>query len=588
MSVSGKAFDFTLLKRVVAYVKPYRSWLWTSVGLTIILAFVSPIRPILIQYTIDHFILNPNSSMLFNMTMLMIGILMFEAIGQFFSNYITNLLGQSVIRDLRTDVFNHITRLRIQYFDQNPIGMLVTRVVSDIETIASIFTEGVVIVFGDLLQLTVVLVVMFVTDWRLTLISISTIPILLVATNIFKNGIKSSFQDVRTQVARLNTFVQEHITGMNIVQIFNREEEELKRFKEINLQHTQANIRSVWHYSVFLPIVEILNAISIGLLIWLGARGVINGTSSPGTLVAFTMYVNMLFRPIRTLADRFNTLQMGMVSSERVFAVLDTKDYVADTGEIKPDHLQGKIQFDQVWMAYSGEDWILRDLSFEAPPGSTIAIVGATGSGKTTIINLINRFYEYQKGSIRIDDIDIRDMDVHAIRNQIAVVLQDVFLFSDSIANNITLNNPEITREQIIAAAVKVGADSFIQRLPGGYDFNVMERGAMLSAGQRQLIAFIRAYLFNPAILVLDEATSSVDTETEQLIQQAIDTLTHNRTSIIIAHRLATIQKADVILVMEKGQIVERGNHQELLRQNGYYKHLFELQFKEQINHTIS
>ncbi|HPH82943.1 MAG TPA: ABC transporter ATP-binding protein, partial [Flavobacteriales bacterium] len=397
-----------------------------------------------------------------------------------------------------------------------------------------------------------------------------------------------SFQDVRTQVARLNTFVQEHITGMNIVQIFNREEEELKRFKEINLQHTQANIRSVWHYSVFLPIVEILNAISIGLLIWLGARGVINGTSSPGTLVAFTMYVNMLFRPIRTLADRFNTLQMGMVSSERVFAVLDTKDYVADTGEIKPDHLQGKIQFDQVWMAYSGEDWILRDLSFEAPPGSTIAIVGATGSGKTTIINLINRFYEYQKGSIRIDDIDIRDMDVHAIRNQIAVVLQDVFLFSDSIANNITLNNPEITREQIIAAAVKVGADSFIQRLPGGYDFNVMERGAMLSAGQRQLIAFIRAYLFNPAILVLDEATSSVDTETEQLIQQAIDTLTHNRTSIIIAHRLATIQKADVILVMEKGQIVERGNHQELLRQNGYYKHLFELQFKEQINQSIS
>ncbi len=375
---------------------------------------------------------------------------------------------------------------------------------------------------------------------------------------------------------------------MNIVQIFNREEEELKRFKEINLQHTQANIRSVWHYSVFLPIVEILNAISIGLLIWLGARGVINGTSSPGTLVAFTMYVNMLFRPIRTLADRFNTLQMGMVSSERVFAVLDTKDYVADTGEIKPDHLQGKIQFDQVWMAYSGEDWILRDLSFEAPPGSTIAIVGATGSGKTTIINLINRFYEYQKGSIRIDDIDIRDMDVHAIRNQIAVVLQDVFLFSDSIANNITLNNPEITREQIIAAAVKVGADSFIQRLPGGYDFNVMERGAMLSAGQRQLIAFIRAYLFNPAILVLDEATSSVDTETEQLIQQAIDTLTHNRTSIIIAHRLATIQKADVILVMEKGQIVERGNHQELLRQNGYYKHLFELQFKEQINQSIS
>ncbi len=584
MSVSGKAFDFSLLRRVIAYVKPYRTWLWTSVSLTVILAFISPVRPLLIQYTIDHYILFPDSNRLLSMTLIMIGVLIFEALGQFFSNYITNLLGQSVIRDLRTDVFNHISRLKVKYFDNNPIGMLVTRVVSDIETIASIFTEGVVIVFGDLLQLTVVLAVMFYTDWRLSLISISTIPLLLVATNVFKNGIKASFQDVRTQVARLNSFVQEHITGMNIVQIFNREKEEMEVFKEINLQHAQANIRSVWHYSVFLPIVEILSAVSIGLLIWLGARGVIDGTFTIGNLVAFTLYVNMLFRPIRTLADRFNTLQMGMVSSERVFAVLDTQETIADTGTIKPQTLKGQIKFDQVWMAYNEEEWILRDLSFDAPPGSTIAIVGATGSGKTTIINLINRFYEFQKGEILIDGIDIRQYDAHAIRSQVAVVLQDVFLFSDSIANNITLNNPEISREQIIAAAEKVGADVFIRRLPGGYDYNVMERGAMLSAGQRQLIAFIRAYLFNPAILVLDEATSSVDTETEQLIQQAIDTVTKNRTSIVIAHRLATIQKADVILVMEKGQIVERGNHQELLRQNGYYKHLFELQFKEQLN----
>jgi ATP-binding cassette subfamily B protein len=582
MSVSGKAFDFTLLRRVIAYVKPYKVWLWCSVSLTIFMAFLSPVRPLLIQYTVDHYILYANPSMLLSMTLIMIGVLIVEALGHFSSSFITNLLGQSVIRDLRTDVFNHISRLRVKYYDNNPIGMLVTRVVSDIETIASIFTEGVVIVFGDLLQLTVVLAVMFWTDWRLSLISISTIPLLLVATNIFKNGIKSSFQDVRTQVARLNTFVQEHITGMNIVQIFNREKEEMELFREINDQHAKANIRSVWHYSVFLPIVEILSAVSLGLLIWLGARGVIEGTFTIGNLVAFTLYVNMLFRPIRTLADRFNTLQMGMVSSERVFAVLDTKEFTDEGGEFSPATLNGKIEFDHVWMAYNEEDWILRDLSFEAKPGDTIAIVGATGSGKTTIINLINRFYEFQKGSIRIDDRDINTFDVQAIRNNVAIVLQDVFLFSDSIANNISLNNPTISREQIIAAAQKVGADEFINRLPGGYDFNVMERGGMLSAGQRQLIAFIRAYLFNPAILVLDEATSSVDTETEQLIQKAIDTVTQNRTSIVIAHRLATIQKADIILVMEQGKIVEQGNHQELLKKEGYYKRLFDLQFQEQ------
>ncbi len=582
MSVSGKAFDFTLLRRVIAYVKPYKVWLWCSVSLTIFMAFLSPVRPLLIQYTVDHYILYANPSMLLSMTLIMIGVLIVEALGHFSSSFITNLLGQSVIRDLRTDVFNHISRLRVKYYDNNPIGMLVTRVVSDIETIASIFTEGVVIVFGDLLQLTVVLAVMFWTDWRLALISISTIPLLLVATNIFKNGIKSSFQDVRTQVARLNTFVQEHITGMNIVQIFNREKEEMELFREINDQHAKANIRSVWHYSVFLPIVEILSAVSLGLLIWLGARGVIEGTFTIGNLVAFTLYVNMLFRPIRTLADRFNTLQMGMVSSERVFAVLDTKEFTDEGGEFSPATLKGKIEFEHVWMAYNEEEWILRDLSFEAKPGDTIAIVGATGSGKTTIINLINRFYEFQKGSIRIDDRDINTYDVQAIRNNVAIVLQDVFLFSDSIANNISLNNPTISREQIIAAAQKVGADEFINRLPGGYDFNVMERGGMLSAGQRQLIAFIRAYLFNPAILVLDEATSSVDTETEQLIQKAIDTVTQNRTSIVIAHRLATIQKADIILVMEQGKIVEQGNHQELLKKEGYYKRLFDLQFQEQ------
>ena len=547
------------------------------------MAFISPIRPLLIQFTVDNYILAPNPQMLLFMTLIMIAWLIVEAGGQFASNLITNLLGQRVIEDLRVDVFKHITRLRIKYFDHSPIGTLVTRVVSDIETIASIFTEGVVIVFGDLLQLAVVLCVMFYTSWQLTLISIATIPLLLVATNIFKNGIKSAFQDVRTQVARLNAFVQEHITGMNIVQIFNKEEPEFERFKQINEGHRDAHIRSVWHYSIFLPIVEILSAVSLGLLIWLGARGVINEMFTIGNLIAFTLYINMLFRPIRTLADRFNTLQMGMVSSERVFQVLDTHDFVDDTGNLNPESIKGHIQFKDVWMAYKDEDYVLKNISFEAPAGSTIAIVGATGSGKTTIINLINRFYDYQKGSICVDGVDIRAYRSDSIRRHVGVVLQDVFLFSDSIYNNITLRNPAITLAMVEHAAKEVGADAFIRKLPGGYDFNVMERGSMLSAGQRQLISFIRTFLYNPAILVLDEATSSLDTETEQLIQLATERITKNRTSIIIAHRLATIQKALSIIVMDSGKIMEQGSHQELLHKNGLYKKLYELQFTEAI-----
>jgi ATP-binding cassette subfamily B multidrug efflux pump len=581
MSVSGNVVDFKLLRRVLFYAKPYQKQLWNSVGLTILMAFISPIRPLLIQYTFDHFILNPNQEWLMYMTLILIFVLTAEAVGQYFSNYLTNTLGQKIIRDLRIDVFAQLTKFRIRYFDSNPIGMLVTRVVSDIENISSVFTEGVVIVFGDLLQLSVILAVMFLTDWKLSLLSISTIPLLLVATNIFKNGIKSAFQDVRNQVAKLNSFVQEHITGMNIVQIFNRENEEMERFKVINNDHAQAHIRSVWHYSIFLPIVEILSAVSLGLLIWIGAKGVIIEAFTIGKLVAFTLYINMLFRPIRTLADRFNTLQMGMVSSERVFKVLDSNEYIRDTGNFSPELIQGSIRFEHIWMAYNDDQWILRDLNFEVKAGSTVAIVGATGSGKTTIINLINRFYEFQKGALLIDGKDIREYSGLTIRKHIAVVLQDVFLFSDSIANNISLNNPDISRKQIMDAAERVGADVFINKLPGGYDFNVMERGAMLSAGQRQLIAFIRAYLYDPAILVLDEATSSVDTETEELIQKAIDNVTRNRTSIVIAHRLATIQKADKILVMDQGKIIEQGSHQELLKQNGQYKRLFELQFKE-------
>ena len=581
MSVSGNAFNYGILRKVLAYVKPWRKLLWVAASLTVFLAIISPIRPLLIQYAVDKYILIPNPGMLMQITIIMIGVLIIEAIGNYSSTYITNLLGQKVIQKLRNDLFNHLGSLKIQYFDKNPIGNLITRVVSDIETISSIFTEGVVIVFGDLLQLTVILAVMFWTDWRLTLISISTIPLLLIATNIFKNGIKSSFQEVRTQVANLNTFVQEHITGMNVVQIFNREQEELERFRNINRDHSKAHIRSVMYYSIFLPVVEILSAISLGLLIWLGARGVMDESFTIGNLVAFSMYIGMLFRPIRTLADRFNTLQMGMVSSERVFQVLETRDFIQDTGIIETESLTGKISFRNVWMAYQNEEWVLKDLSFEVSPGSTVAIVGATGSGKSTIINLINRFYDFQKGEIEIDGRSIRDYKISCLRKNIAIVLQDVFLFSDSIANNISLNNPEIGLDEIIEAAKQVGADEFIRKLPGEYEFNVRERGAMLSSGQRQLIAFIRSYLYNPSILVLDEATASLDTETEQLIQKATETLTKNRTSIIIAHRLATIQKADRILVMDKGCIIESGNHQELLRTNGAYKRLFELQFKE-------
>jgi ATP-binding cassette subfamily B protein len=581
MSVSGNAFNIDLLKRILSFTKPYRTQLFAAVGLTIFLALISPIRPLLVQYTLDHYIIIPNPKLLLTMTILMIGVLFVETVGNFFSNYIINLLGQSVIKDLRITLFKHINNFKIAYFDQHPIGMLVTRVVSDMETIASIFTEGVVIVFGDLLQLSVVLIVMFYTDWRLALISISTIPLLLLATRAFKNGIKASFQDVRTQVARLNTFVQEHVSGISIIQLFNREKEEAAAFNKINKEHADAHIRSVWHYSVFLPIVEILSAISIGLIIWLGARGVIAGNFSIGNIVAFTLFINMLFRPIRTLADRFNTLQMGMVSSERVFQVLDTDASMHNAPNRIQISIDGDIAFKNVWMAYNKEEWVLKDLSFNIKKGQTVAIVGATGSGKTTIINLINRFYEFNKGEIMIDGISIKNYDVDQLRKNIAVVLQDVFLFSDTIANNVTLNDHSISINQIEEAAAAIGADSFINQLPGGFNYNVMERGAMLSAGQRQLIAFIRAYLYQPSILVLDEATSSIDTETELAIQKAIQTITKNRTSIIIAHRLSTIQNADLILVLDKGKLMESGNHQELLKNKGIYRKLYEMQFQE-------
>ena len=586
MSVTGKAFDSHLLKRIFQFTKPYKKLFTTSVILTITIALISPLRPLLTQYTLDNLVPNRDVTGLIYVTLVMIGLLLLQSTIQYFHSWSTNFLGQSVIRDLRTKLFDRMMSFKFSYFDRTPVGTTVTRSVSDMETIADIFSEGLIVIIGDILQLIVIISVMFFIDWRLSLISLSTIPVLMFATNIFKNNIKSSFEEVRTQVSALNTFVQEHLTGMRIVQIFNREEEEYKKFDGINKEHRDANIRSVWYYSIFFPVVEILSAVSIGLIVWWGSGAVIRSEVSFGSLVAFIMYINMLFRPIRELADKFNTLQMGMVSSERIFKVLDNQEITPIGGDAIPERFKGNIEFRDVWFAYDFEtnkeapEWILKGISFKVNPGETVAFVGATGAGKSTIISLLNRFYEVSKGEILIDGISIKDYKTTELRKQISVVLQDIFLFSDSIKNNITLLNTEISAEAIKEASIKVGAAVFIEKLPGKYDYKVQERGSVLSTGQRQLISFIRAFVYNPSILILDEATSSVDSETEELITEATNTITKNRTSIVIAHRLSTIQNADRIIVMSHGNVVEQGNHQKLISEGGLYKELFEVQFK--------
>lgn len=579
--ITGDAFNVGLLKRVFQYVKPYRTIFIWSVILTILLAILAPVRPFLIKYTLDSYILKSNYSGLLQMTLIMIVLLVVQSVVQYLHTLLTNALGQSAIRDLRINVFNHITKLRLKYFDRTPIGQLITRTVSDLETISDIFSEGLIVIIGDILQVAAIIAVMFYADWELSIIVLLPMPLLILATSIFQKAIKSAFQEVRTEVSNLNTYLQEHITGVSIIQYFARERQEYNKFKKINSRYRDANIRSNWYYSIFFPVVEIISAVSMGLLVWYGAKSILTKPLdvTPGTIAEFLMYISMLFRPIRELADKFNTLQMGMVGAERVFKVLDSDEITANNGTHTPERMHGNILFKNVWFAYEAENFVLKNISFEVNAGQTVALVGATGAGKSSTINILNRFYDIQKGEISVDGRLIEEYELSYLRQNIGTVLQDVFLFSDTIFNNITLNNSDISMEQVVSAAKKVGAHDFIERLPGGYHYNVMERGSTLSAGQAQLISFIRALVYKPAILILDEATSSVDTETELLIQRAIDSLMSERTAIVIAHRLSTIQKADLIIVLDKGEIKEKGTHQELLKMGGYYKKLYDLQF---------
>lgn len=581
---NGKAkrvFDFSLLNRVFSFAAPYKRHFYVSIFLTVLLAALSPLRPYLIQLTVDKYISSQWMQMLITITIIQIGLLLVETCMRFFFTFMTNWLGQSVIKDLRVAVYRKVTRLNLSFFDKTPIGTLTTRTINDIEAINDIFSEGIISIVADVLMILAILGVMVYEDWRLTLISLSPFPVLILATYWFKEAVNKSFHRVRNAVAALNAFVQEHITGMLVVQAFSAENREFGKFRSINKDHRKANIDAIFAYSVFFPVVEIILAISLGLMVWWGANKVLNYEVTQGVMIAFIMYLNMLFRPLRILADKFNTLQMGMVASERVFKVLDSEEYMPDHGTHTAAGMKGDILFEHVSFAYTGERYVLKDISFHAKPGQTIALVGHTGSGKTTIISILNRLYEIQKGRIAIDGVPLQDYKLSELRSRIGVVLQDVFLFSGSIYDNITLRNPAITRAQVEHAARLIGMHDFIMQLPGGYDFPVMERGSTLSLGQRQLISFIRALLYDPAVLILDEATSSVDTESEQMIQHAIDKLIAGRTAIVIAHRLSTISKADQIIVLDKGEIREMGTHEELLRMEGYYHKLYTMQFQK-------
>jgi len=582
LSEQKNKLNMNLLKRLLSYSKPYKKHFIAALIITLVLSGFAIVRPLLINKALNQFVGHPDDlSALNTIGFLILGALVFEALMQFANIYVTNYLGQNIVKDLRNQVYNHILKLKNSYFDNTPVGTLVTRAISDIESLSEVFSSGFIVISGDILMLITFVSVMLYKNWVLTLIVLSTIPLLTIATNLFKNGVKKTFTEVRNAVAALNTFTQEHITGMRIVQLFNREEQEYEKFMEINDKHRKANIRSIWYYSIFFPVVEILSAIAIALLLWY--IGVKNNSMNLGLgdITFFVMMVNMLFRPIRMLADRLNTLQMGIVAADRVFKVLDTNEIIEDKGSKDLNAVRGEIEFKNVWFAYTNEHYVLKNVSFHINAGETVAMVGATGAGKSTVINLLSRFYEINKGEICLDGINIKDYKLEELRKNTGVVLQDVHLFNDSILNNITLHNESITREEVIKASKKIGLHDFILTLPGAYDYVVKERGITLSAGQRQLIAFIRAYVYNPKIFILDEATSTIDTHTEQLLQLALEKISKGRTSIIIAHRLATIKNANKIMVFEKGEIAEQGAPQELLAKDGLFKKLYEMQFEE-------
>ena len=578
-----KKFDYPLFRRVMRTVVPYKRVFYLTLFLTAVLAPMAVLRPKLLQVMVDDYVAPGNIHGMTLLACAIMGLLVLEVILRYFFLYHADWLGQATIRDLRVRIFNHVNKLNISYFDKTPIGTSTTRTINDIESINTIFSEGSITIVADLLTIVAVLAVMFATSWKMTLVVLSVFPLLIYGSIQFKESVRKSYENVRNHIATMNAFLQERISGMRIVQIFNAEKREQEKFRTINHDYTGANLRAIFAYAIFFPVVDIISALSLGLMVWYGARGVLSDEVTVGTLVAFPLYISMLYRPIRMLADKFNTLQMGLIAAERVFKLLESEDVVQNTGTLAPGRLRGEVRFDNVKFSYSGDieqDPVLKGVSFDIKPGESLAIVGSTGSGKTTIISLLNRFYEIQGGKILIDGHAINDYDVFALRRRIAVVLQDVFLFSGTVLENITLRDSEISEEQVIEAAKMIGAHQFIQKLPGGYHYQVMERGATLSMGQRQLISFVRALVFNPDILILDEATSSIDPESEAIIQHAIEKLMARRTSIIIAHRLSTVRNAANILVLDKGEVLEYGPHDRLLEmENGKYRELYEKQF---------